>query len=120
MERTKGWPWVQSGAPLPNMEWSGRELAFPSVTRLACASRAPDDRLRPAAHSCVYEVTEPSSSDMKGGRHTSCPFGCVGRGRVGLVTDRLNLPRHGTAKGSAEKAGSRPSQGCQPNPQAVA
>lgn len=74
----------------------------------------------PAAHSHVYEVTEPSSNDMKGGRHTNCPFGCVGRGRVGLVTGRLNLPRHGTAKGLAEKVESKPSQGCQPNPQAVA
>jgi len=77
-------------------------------------------RGRPAAHPYVYEETEPSSNDMEGGRYTSCPFGCVGWGRVDLVTDRLNLPRHGTAQGSTEKVGSIPSQGCQPNPQAVA
>ncbi len=33
--------------------------------------------------------------------HTSCPYGCVGRGRVRVVTCGLNLPRYGTAKARA-------------------
>jgi len=44
----------------------------------------------------LCEVARPLSSDMKGGHHISCPFGCVGRGRVRVVTHGLILPRHGT------------------------
>ena len=45
-----------------------------------------------------YEVVRPLSSDLKGGRHINCPYGCVGRGRVHVVTHGLNLPRHGPEK----------------------
>ncbi len=31
----------------------------------------------------MYEVERPLSINLKGGYHTSCPYGCVGRGRVG-------------------------------------
>jgi len=34
-------------------------------------------RQQPAAENNVYEVTDPSFIHMKGGGHTSCPFGCV-------------------------------------------
>ena len=30
------------------------------------------------------------------GCHINCPFGCVGWGRVRVVTHGSNLPRHGT------------------------
>ena len=38
------------------------------------------------------------SNKMKGGYHISCPYGCVGRGRVRMVTCGLNLPWHGIEK----------------------
>lgn len=34
-------------------------------------------------------------SNLKGGCHISCPYECIGRGRVCVVTHGLNLPRHG-------------------------
>jgi hypothetical protein len=44
----------------------------------------------------MCEVERPLSINLKGGYHTSCPYGYVGRGRVRVVTHGLNLPRHGT------------------------
>jgi len=49
-----------------------------------------------------YEVARPLSSDLKGGRHINCPYGCVGRGRVRVVTHGPNLPRQGPEKARKE------------------
>jgi hypothetical protein len=51
-----------------------------------------------------YEVARPLSSDLKGGRHINCPYGCVGRGRVRVVipTKSGNLPRQGPEKARKE------------------
>jgi len=38
---------------VPTSAWSGRGLASPAGTRLACASRAPGEAAGPAAHACV-------------------------------------------------------------------
>jgi hypothetical protein len=43
-------------------------------------------------------------------------FGCVGWGRVDLVTGRLNLPRHGAAKATVDVTEVVLSPGCSPNP----
>ena len=40
----------------------------------------------------VVRGSKSLSNNMKGGYHISCPYGCVGRGRVRMVTCELNLP----------------------------
>jgi len=67
-------------------------------------------------HYMAYEVARPLSSNLKGGCHISCPFGCVGRGRARVVTHGSNLPRHGseTAR-SAMLDGSYPARGASQN-----
>ena len=46
----------------------------------------------------MHEVERPLSVNLKEGYHISCPFGVVGRRRVRVVTQGLNLPRYGAYK----------------------